>query len=526
MTNAGRGDDTVSDQRDWLQITLSSIGDGVIMRRCGGPRELPQSRRRDADRMVARRRGRKAVEQVFRIIYEDDANAGRTAGQEGHRAWADRRARESHPAHRKGRQRAARRRYCRRHQGCPGQRRGGRPHLSGYQRHGGEAQHRVEWSKEYAESIVAAVREPMLILDTRLHVQSANRSFYRTFQVNPAETEGRFIYDLGDGQWNIPALRMLLEEIVPRNSAFDDFEVEHDFEHIGRKTMLLNARRFPLEGRHELVLLSIEDVTDRMRIARELKSSEVRYRRLFEAAHDGILLVDPDAEESRTRIRSWSSCWAIPSDELVGKELWKFGLLRDEEVSREAFRTLRETGSIRYEDLPLRSKDGKQRDVEFVSNVYKEDDRDVIQCNIRDITDRMRLEEERKRHQQAAEAARDRAEAQRPSSPTPTFARTSSSPCSPTSEEPARRRAERRRRRHPLGHEGEPRMEQGRHRPAGRQLRPPHQRPVGRLPHHSGKDSPSEGTHRRHPRPPPRRRGREAARRGAEARTPAHVHVH
>jgi PAS domain S-box-containing protein len=99
-----------------------------------------------------------------------------------------------------------------------------------------------------------------------------------------------------------------------------------------------------------------------------------------------------------------------PRDELVGKELWEIGLLRDEEVNREAFRTLKETGSIRYEDLPLRSRDGQQREVEFVSNVYTEGDRDVIQCNIRDITDRMHLEEERQRHQQATEAARDRAE--------------------------------------------------------------------------------------------------------------------
>src|SRR4051812_3291594 len=126
-----------------------------------------------------------------------------------------------------------------------------------------EAEHRAERAKEYAESIVATVREPMLVLDARLRVQSANRSFYRTFQVDAAETEGRFIYDLGDGQWDIPALRKLLEEIVPRHSAFDDFEVEHDFEHIGPKTMLLNARRFPPEGKHELVLLAIEDITDR-----------------------------------------------------------------------------------------------------------------------------------------------------------------------------------------------------------------------------------------------------------------------
>src|SRR4029453_12177419 len=87
--------------------------------------------------------------------------------------------------------------------------------------------------------------------------------FYQTFRVTPAETEGRFIYDLGDGQWDIPALKTLLEEIIPLNSSFDDWPVEHDFEHIGRKTMMLSARRFPPEGKHDLILLAIEDVTAR-----------------------------------------------------------------------------------------------------------------------------------------------------------------------------------------------------------------------------------------------------------------------
>ena len=187
--------------------------------------------------------------------------------------------------------------------------------------------------------------------------------------------------------------------------------MEHDFEHIGRKTMLLNARRFPPKGDHELVLLAIEDITDRKRMARELKSSEVRYRRLFEATHDGILLVNPDTQRITDANPFMVGLLGYPRDELVGKELWEIGLLRDQEVNREAFRSLKETGSIRYEDLPLRSKDGEQCEVEFVSNVYKEDDRNVIQCNIRDITDRMRMEEERKRHQQATEASRDRAEA-------------------------------------------------------------------------------------------------------------------
>ena len=99
----------------------------------------------------------------------------------------------------------------------------------------------VEDIQNYALNIVDTVREPLLILDTTLRVQSANRAFYQTFHVSPEETEDRLIYELGDGQWDIPALRTLLEDIIPQSSVFNDFEIQHTFPAIGRKVMLLNA---------------------------------------------------------------------------------------------------------------------------------------------------------------------------------------------------------------------------------------------------------------------------------------------
>src|SRR5215216_6621319 len=93
----------------------------------------------------------------------------------------------------------------------------------------------VEDIQDYALNIVDTVREPLLILDATLRVRSANRAFYETFHVSPEETEERLIYELGNGQWDIPDLRTLLEDIVPRSSAFDDFELEHDFPAIGRR---------------------------------------------------------------------------------------------------------------------------------------------------------------------------------------------------------------------------------------------------------------------------------------------------
>ena len=187
--------------------------------------------------------------------------------------------------------------------------------------------------------------------------------------------------------------------------------MEHDFEHIGPKTMLLNARRFPPEGEYELLLLAIEDITDRKRLAAAVATSEVRYRRLFEAARDGILLVDPDTRRITDANPFMVELLGYPRDELVGKELWEIGLLADEQASREAFAELQRAGTIRYEDLPLQSEAGARREVEFVSNIYQENGHRVIQCNIRDITDRKRLEAERERLHRVAEEARARAEA-------------------------------------------------------------------------------------------------------------------
>src|SRR4051794_41057969 len=94
-----------------------------------------------------------------------------------------------------------------------------------------------------AESIIDTMRDPLLVLDARLRVVRASREFHRTFAVSPAETEGRLVYELGNRQRDIPRLRTLLEEILPRETTFRDFEVEHDFERVGRKVMLLNARK-------------------------------------------------------------------------------------------------------------------------------------------------------------------------------------------------------------------------------------------------------------------------------------------
>jgi two-component system CheB/CheR fusion protein len=152
----------------------------------------------------------------------------------------------------------------------------------------------LEHSRNYAQAIVETVRQPLIVLDRNLRVFTANQSFYQTFQTTIAETEHRLIFDLGNGQWNIPKLRQLLLEILPTDSQLQDFEVEYDSEQMGHKTMLLNARTMTqLEG-GDNILLAIEDITDRKISEAALLESEDRFRTTFEQASVGIAHVALD----------------------------------------------------------------------------------------------------------------------------------------------------------------------------------------------------------------------------------------
>ncbi len=292
-------------------------------------------------------------------------------------------------------------------------------------------------SLEYAQSIINTVREPLIALDGDLRVISASRSFYRTFKVTRRATEKKFIYDLGNGQWDIPKLRVLLEDILSKNERFDDFEVTHDFPKVGERVMLLNARRIPPPPvKPKRILLAFEDITKRKKMenklikyrenleelvkkrtielsktnksllleiskqkqtGKELRTSELRYRRLFETARDGILLIDVDSGEILDANPYIKELLGYSQEEFKGKKLWEIGLLKDIAKSKDDFIQLQNKEYIRYEDLPLQTKNGRSIDVEFVSNVYKINHSKIIQCNIRDITERKKTEQLQKK---------------------------------------------------------------------------------------------------------------------------------
>ena len=133
-----------------------------------------------------------------------------------------------------------------------------------------QAETAIQDAREYAENIVETMREPLVVLNADLKILTANPSFYNTFKVTPEKTIGNFIYDLGDRQWDIPKLRVLIEDILPNATVFNNYEVEHDFPGIGRKFILLNAREIVREGiGSRIILLVMEDITERKQLENE-----------------------------------------------------------------------------------------------------------------------------------------------------------------------------------------------------------------------------------------------------------------
>jgi PAS domain S-box-containing protein len=374
---------------------------------------------------------------------------------------------------------------------------------------------------ELTESIINTIREPLLLLNKNLHVVRANSSFYKFFKVNEEMTVGKLIYELGNSQWDIPALRELLENILPEKSSYENFEVQHVFSAIGKRTMLLNARQILQTPEKEMIiLLAIEDITNRKisedfyterermtneyldilfnhahvpiiiwdtdsvitrynkafeeligykltglkeiklhnlfpkdkadsslelikeslnndrpevievdlmtkdnivktvlwnstnifdtegknvvaTVAQDItnrKQSEValsiletRYRSLFESAKDGILILDAETGKIVDVNPFLIDLLGYSKKEFIEKFIWEIGTFKDIYENKEKFLELQQEEYVRYDDLPLETYDGRIIHVEFVSNVYLCNNIKVIQCNIRDITDRINI---------------------------------------------------------------------------------------------------------------------------------------
>lgn len=265
----------------------------------------------------------------------------------------------------------------------------------------------VEDIQNYAQDIVDTVREPLLILDATLRVRSANRAFYQTFHVSPRETEGRLIYELGNGQWDIADLRTLLEDIVPKSSVFDDFELEHTFPAIGRRVMLLNARKLQAGHHGELLVLAMEDVTERRRVASDLQAIETYAQNIVDTVREPLLILDTTLRV-RSANRAFYQTFHVSLGETEGRLIYELGNgqwdIRD-------LRTLLEDivpKSSVFDDFELEHNFpaiGRRVMLLNARKLQAGHHGELLVLAMEDVTERRRVEEEVAKAKEAAEAA-------------------------------------------------------------------------------------------------------------------------
>jgi PAS domain S-box-containing protein len=274
----------------------------------------------------------------------------------------------------------------------------------------------IQAARLHAETIVDRVRIPLVILWKDLRVRSANEAFYDTFQVTQAETEGRLIYDLGNGQWNLPRLRELLEQVLPQNSQFQEFEIVHGFERIGRRTMLVSARRLTDQGDdREMILLAIEDVTARRRADQDLRESEARKAAMLDSALDCVVTMDAQGQIVEFN-PACEKCLGHRREDVIGKTV-------AETLIPARFREAHERGLLNYLktgqgpvlgqriEMPALRADGSEFPCELsISAARLPDDSVFFTASLRDVTQRKRIELEREQLLASERTARSEAE--------------------------------------------------------------------------------------------------------------------
>ena len=235
----------------------------------------------------------------------------------------------------------------------------------------------IEAARDAAEAIVSTTRDPLIVLHGDLRVKMASNAFYTSFNIDPQATEGQLVYDLGNGQWNIPALRQLLEEILPRNGYFNDFEVTHNFQTIGTRTMLLNGRRLNSKaGVPHLILLAIEDITERKATQASALQAGERFRLLAQTLPQKIFSATPSGDVdyfnpqwmeytglSFEQIKGWGWQQLIHPDDLAQTvRLWRHCIDSGEPLAHLEHRLRRADGQYRWhtnQAVAFRDVDGK-----------------------------------------------------------------------------------------------------------------------------------------------------------------------
>jgi signal transduction histidine kinase/CheY-like chemotaxis protein len=265
----------------------------------------------------------------------------------------------------------------------------------------------VEDIETYAQDIVDTVREPLLMLDTDLRVQSANRAFYETFHVSPTETENQLIYHLGNGQWDIPALRTLLEDVIPTSSVFNDFELEHTFPIIGRRVMLLNGRKLRAGSHSAIIVLAMEDVTERRRSEADLRAIETYAQDIVDTVREPLLILDTDLRVQSGN-RAFYQTFKVSPDETENYLIYELG---NGQWDIPALRTLLEdivpTSSV-FNDFELEHDFpalGRRVMLLNARKLQAGHHGELLVLAMEDVTERRRAEEEVAKAKEASEMA-------------------------------------------------------------------------------------------------------------------------
>ncbi|AIE84571.1 response regulator [Fimbriimonas ginsengisoli] len=266
----------------------------------------------------------------------------------------------------------------------------------------------------YSQDIVDTVREPLLLLDTTLRVHSANRAFYQTFKVTPEETEHHLIYELGNGQWDIPDLRRLLEDVVPKSLVFNDFELVHTFPIIGRRVMLLNARKLKAGNHGELLVLAMEDVTERRRAeeevaktAADLKAIETFSQNIVDTIREPLLMLDRTLRVHSANLAFYQT-FHVSLEETENRLIYELG---NGQWDIPALRTLLEDvvpQSSVFNDFELEHTFpviGQRVMLLNARQLKAGNHGELLVLAMEDVTDRRRAEEEVEKAKETAEAA-------------------------------------------------------------------------------------------------------------------------
>jgi signal transduction histidine kinase/CheY-like chemotaxis protein len=266
---------------------------------------------------------------------------------------------------------------------------------------------RVQDIETYAQDIVETVREPLLMLDTTLRVRSANRAFYQTFRVSAQETENRLIHELGNGQWASPDLRTLLDEVMRTSSVFNDFELEHAFPAIGRRVMLLNARKLRGGSHDELLVLAMEDVTERRLAETELKAIETYAQDIVDTVREPLLILDPDLRV-RSANRAFYHTFEVSCEETENRLIYELG---NGQWDIPALRTLLDDiipASSAFSDFELEHDFpaiGRRVMLLNARRLQAGHHGELLVLAMEDVTERRRAEEEAARARETAENA-------------------------------------------------------------------------------------------------------------------------